>query len=641
MCGIVGEVQRGGGVQAERLERLADLLRHRGPDEAGAFVAADGRWGVAHRRLVILDPEGGRQPFRAPARGLTLVFNGEIYDEERLRRETDWPFRTRSDTEVLLALYAVHGVGFLRHLRGEFAFALVDEPRRKLLLVRDRFGLKPLFYTRVPQGLLFASEMRALLADARVARDPDPDGFAAALLGTEAPGSTPLRGIHQVPPAHYVAVDLDTAETSVHRYWDAWTDRRREVPAAYEDQVRLVREEVDEAIQLRLRADVPVGVFLSGGLDSSLVTARLASHFARVEAFVVALDDLPDHDERPYARALRERYPNVHLHDVRMSNEALLRSLPETVWHLERPFGNLHIAAKLRLARFARRHVGCVLNGDGGDEAFCGYATFLVQNDWERARARGDPRGGVRAFRAKYGRGPHNMHFDGGELDQRRGFDRFDRLFGFRPAEIVLAAHRLLRLRRLLHGPYREARPFEALARVVAPDLPDGDAGEVSKLHYLHLRVFGPGYVATLADRTEYAASLEARPPLFDHRVVALSMGLPVASKLRGDREKAVLSDAYRSILVPSIAQREKQPFLLRPFALSSPVGRELIATYLDRRAVRDAGILSPGRVMALRLGRRLRPRSNFVNRALTTALTIQIWHEQFVRGRGLVPLRA
>ena len=209
MCGFVGEISLAGAVERAALARMARALVHRGPDEEGVHVSADRRWGVAHRRLCILDREGGRQPFAA--QGCSLVYNGEIYDEPRLRGDLEargWRFRTRSDTEVLLALYVVHGRGFLEHLRGEFAFAILDEGRREALLVRDRFGLKPLYWTRVPGALLFASEVKALFQDPRVSREWDPVGLCGAIAVAEAPGRTVFQGVRQLPNAHVMTVAI-------------------------------------------------------------------------------------------------------------------------------------------------------------------------------------------------------------------------------------------------------------------------------------------------------------------------------------------------------------------------------------------------------------------------------------------------
>jgi len=292
MCGFVGEISLSGAVEPGALARMAEALRHRGPDEAGVYVSADRRWGVAHRRLCILDRVDGRQPFAPPGTGCTLVYNGEIYDEPRLRAELaprGWTFRTRSDTEVVLALHAIHGRGFLPHLRGEFAFALFDERRRELLLVRDRFGLKPLFCTRLNASLLFASEIKALFRDPRVSREWDPVGLCGALVVAETPGRTAFRGIRQLPHAHCMTVNLDTLEAREERYWDPYEARRRDVPADFPGQREAVRAAVDEAIDLRLRSDVPVGTYLSGGLDSSIVTARVSQRLGGVDAFAISL----------------------------------------------------------------------------------------------------------------------------------------------------------------------------------------------------------------------------------------------------------------------------------------------------------------------------------------------------------------
>ncbi len=267
MCGYVGEISLNPCIERSRLYRMNNTLIHRGPDDSGIVISADRRWGVAHRRLSVVDLEGGRQPMRDPERGLTLCYNGEIYDHDRLRRSLEregYPFRTTSDTEVLLALYAIYGLDCFRHLRGEFAFVLIDEKKGEVILGRDRMGLKPLFYTRTKDSFFFASEIKALFRSPEVERRIDPTGLTAALAVADLPGHTSFHGIKQVRHAHFIRLDLRTLEMAEHRYWDAYQNRRTDLPSDPRELTRMVYDEIETAIKLRLRADVPVGAYLSG-----------------------------------------------------------------------------------------------------------------------------------------------------------------------------------------------------------------------------------------------------------------------------------------------------------------------------------------------------------------------------------------
>jgi len=641
MCGFVGELSPGGGVDGGRLERMAAALFHRGPDESGVVVAPGGRWGVAHQRLNILDPAGGRQPFADPGRRLTLVYNGEVYGEHALRRDLarwGWEFRSHSDTEVVLALYARHGLDFVRHLRGEFALALLDEAEGRLVLVRDRFGLKPLYYMAGPRRLLFASEVKALFRDERVERAFEPQHLGASMVAVETPGCTPFRGVLQVPNAHLAVVDLDSLAVDVRRYWDAFADRQRDVPAGFADQVAAVRATVDEAIGLRLRADVPVGVTLSGGLDSSVITTRVAAALDRVHAFAISYRSSERHDEFRHAQEACSRLPNVTLHEIPVTPEATLAALPRTVWHMEQPFANLHAVAKLIAARAIRQHVPCVLTGEGGDETFCGYPTFWLQDVYQRAHyRRGAVRRALRERAEEESRVGENRYYFSWGLRVRSGKAKHDveRILGWRPADLVTSCDTYRVVRRLMRpeivAGIRVSPPI-GLAYWLRKRLPPASAHPHAELlQYIHLTAHGPEYIARLSDRTEYAGSVEARHPLFDHRLVELAMGLPLASKLHDGVEKHVFREAYRDLLPPAILARRKQAFLLPPAPFAHAEGQALLERYLSPAAVRDAGIFAPRRVAALLLARRLRPRSPTINLLVTVLVTTHALHRHLI----------
>lgn len=644
MCGFAGQIGSQPEVSRQTLYRMNNALLHRGPDESGLRLDERSRWGVGNRRLCVIDLEGGKQPMVDAARGLTLVYNGEIYDHDRLRAQLSqrgYSFRTQSDTEVLLALYALDGVGCFEQLRGEFAFAIVDERQRVAILGRDRMGLKPLFYTRTADSFYFASEIKALLRVPGVRRELDPTGLTGALAIADTPGNTVFRDIHQVRHAHYLRVNLDTLEASEHCYWDAFAQRRRDVPSTFADQVDWIRQEINQAIQLRLRADVPVGAYLSGGLDSSLVTGVMAQNLEKLDAFGLAFEDSPRHNEFPYAEEVASLYPNVCLHRIPVTYPEMVRRLPETVWHLERPFGNLHSVAKLMAAQYARDHVVCVLTGDGGDEAFCGYSTHWLQNELQQVNySLSAIRGKLAAMKREARAIGGNRYYLAGGLARRIGPETqflADKL-GFRPCDLATAVDAERRVLLLMNPDFRqrmEQSPVERLVDDLAPRMPPPDAmPHAALLQYVQLNTSVPEYIATIADRSEAAGSVEARPPLFDHQVIAAALALPLEAKLRGDREKHILREAFRDSLPQGVIERRKQAFLAPPAPFSSPFGRALLERYLSPRAVREAGIWQPWKISALLAARRIMPRSRLVNLVLTVVLTAQILHDQFILGR-------
>lgn len=640
MCGFVGEINRSTPVDEQVLYRMNNALQHRGPDESGVVLADDRRWALAHRRLNIVDLTAGRQPMSDADRGIHLVFNGEIYDDARLRKQLaadGFSFRGHSDTEVLLYLYAKYGLEMFEHLRGEFAFAIIDTRRREAILARDRMGIKPLFVMAMPGRIVFASEVKAIFQDDRVPRDIDPTGLLGAIAVADIPGRSVFKGVKPVRNASYLKISLDTLRIEEFRYWDALRRRRTDLPTDRREQVQAVREVVDESIKLRLRADVPVGAYLSGGVDSSLVAARMAPHFDRMDAFGLAFEDSPRHNEFAYAQQVAGQHPNIHLHRVPVTHREMVRRLPETVWHLERPFGNLHSVAKLMCAQYARQFVRCVLTGDGGDESFCGYPTHWLQKELEavdyslrRVQSK------LRAMKKEAAKIGGNRYYLAGGLARKIGPETeflVDKL-GFRPCDIATGLSAERAIQHLMAPEFRTTleSPTQSLVSELASQMTcvKGQPHALL-LQYVQLNSSVPEYINTIADRTENAGSIEARMPLFDHKVVECAMGLPTEAKIQGDQEKWILREAYRDALPASVIERRKQAFLAPPAPFSSPEGRMLVETYLSPSAIKETGIWSTSRIAALRAARRLMPRNRFVNLTITIVLTTQILMDRFI----------
>ena len=386
MCGIAGILNRERDKSVERstLVAMAAIQHHRGPDGYGCETA-DGV-GLSHARLSIidLDPARGRQPFVSPDGQLLLSTNGEFYDYQRLRADLTARgarFRTKSDSELVLYLYREYGfMNMLTHLRGEFAFALFDNAEDTLHLVRDRFGIKPLYWTETADSVVFGSELKALFANPDVARRFTSDGVFHQLMQAVVPGSTAFDGIHQVKPGHYLKVQRRNGKLHIeqHGYWDIPFPQAADRPKRFDEQEWIdgVRDHLVDAVSLRLEADVPVGCYLSGGIDScSIMGLAAAARQGPVQAFTIGFDS-EDYDETPIATEMAEAV-GAQQEILRIQSDHLYDFFAETLWHTERTIYNTLAVAKLLMSRRVRAiNYKVVLTGEGSDELFGGYPAF-------------------------------------------------------------------------------------------------------------------------------------------------------------------------------------------------------------------------------------------------------------------------
>src|SRR5215510_3723328 len=383
MCGIAGIVSDAGGSLESRLRPMIDAQTHRGPDAGGVW--SDGRCALGHRRLSIIDlSEAGRQPMSNARGDVQITFNGEIYNFQQLRRELEGlghTFRTRTDTEAIIYAYEQWGAGCLARLRGMFAFGIWDQRRRRLFLARDRVGKKPLFYTQFGDNFLFASELQGLLADKRVPREVDPPAIDAYLSYGYVPAPrAAFKGIYKLPPAHYLTLDLKQTgfEKRIERYWAL--DYEPKLRIDEDEACEVLREKMTEAVRLRMVSDVPLGAFLSGGVDSSVVVGLMAElSGAKVKTFSIGFD------EAAHARRIAERWGTDH-HEFIIEPDAL-SILPKLVRHYGEPYADSSAIPTFYVAQMTRRHVTVALNGDGGDESFAGYERYLANYLAERLRS--------------------------------------------------------------------------------------------------------------------------------------------------------------------------------------------------------------------------------------------------------------
>ncbi len=563
MCGIAGilysDPQRP--CDAERVAAMCDVMSYRGPDDFGIHV--DGPAGLGHRRLSIIDLGGGHQPMCDAQERFWIVYNGEVYNYRELRSELaarGYVFRTRSDTEVILALYAERGEKCVEALNGMFAFAIWDAGRRTLFLARDRMGVKPLYYAETEDSLVFGSEIKSLFASRKIAPRCREEAFSEYLLFRQVTGrDTLFRGVKALPPG--CTMTVADGRSRIARYWSPRPNGHR--PSVRFDEAReTLAALLEDSVRMRLVSDVPVGTFCSGGLDSSLVTALAARLKGEpVNTFSVGFDE-PDFDESRYAQMVSQRYGTVH-HEIRVGNVHYSELLPRMIWHNDEPldFANsVHIFA---LSELARRHVTVVLTGEGSDELFAGYPRYRIP-------------------------------------DLARSYRRVPR-----PVRRALAGwvkdHRLEKLERFASGTPDDALLFNP--SYTRPDLVAEVSPRFASFHSAHrhecLAAGGALGLDSLAraslldqetflvsilhrqDKMSMAASIESRVPFMDYRLVEWANSIPSAFKVRGGSGKALVKAVARPLLPAEIVDRRKSGFgvpLARWFRSSDGLGERIVA---------------------------------------------------------------
>lgn len=562
MCGIAGMIDPTGrcGVDPEVLDRMTDSLAHRGPDDRGTWI--DGPAGLGHRRLSIIDlSAAGHQPLFDETGNVGIVFNGEIYNFRELMddlRNRGYSFRSRSDTEVIVHAWREWGEGCVERLRGMFAFAIWDRSRRTLFLARDRIGIKPLYYGVLPDGrLLFGSELKALTTHPDMPRELRPD----AVEDYFAYGYIPdpkcfFRHAFKVPPGHTLTVQEGSGCVPEPRqYWDLQFDET--LPADMDAMSAALRDELGDAVRSHMVADVPVGAFLSGGVDSSAVVAMMAETATEpVHTTSISFGD-PSFDESSYAASVARRYGTTHhVREVSPDDFGLVQRLGGIY---DEPYADSSALPTYRVCEMAREHTKVVLSGDGGDETFAGYRRYRFHMGEERLR-RLLPLGMRRAVFGTLSRIYPKMDWAPRPLRGKATFEALarDSIEGYFHGISICPARIAERLftdqfRRELGG----YRAIEVLRRHAtnAPDDP------LSKVQYLDFKTYLPGDILTKVDRASMAHSLEVRVPILDHRFLEWAGGLPASLRLQGGQGKAVFKRALEPLLDEQILYRSKMGF--------------------------------------------------------------------------------
>jgi asparagine synthase (glutamine-hydrolysing) len=558
VCGIAGTLRFDGtDADLDVLARMADEMAHRGPDDLGFH--RDGPLGIAFRRLAIVDLVTGHQPLGNEDGDVWAVLNGEIYNHRELRASLTargHTFRTTSDTEVLVHLYEDHGPELVTELAGMFALAVWDARRRRLLLARDRVGIKPLYYATSPEGLVFASEARALLAAEPFARDLDLAAVDRFLAHYYLPGpDTLLRGVRRLPPGTFLVAEGDTVRTS--RYWRAEIGARPR-PVGLDEAVDELDALLDEVVEQHLLSDVPLGFLLSGGLDSSVVLAVAARHLTETpRTFTVGFDAPGVVDERPYARRVAEHFGCEH-HEISVHPDDFWDFLAVYVRHMEDPVCEPPAIALAAVAELARRHVTVVLSGEGGDEAFAGYANYRWELLAERVRRLAGPL--ARTAGPPLGRALERT----GRAATAGWGDRLAMPLGQRYLSRTSSpAHYFARHRAALYGDDLLAASNEASRNAPVSSALAAAAGRdpLSRMLQVDLETWLPDDLLVKADKMTMLHSIELRVPLLDHRVLEWAGRLPTPLKLEGRTTKRVLRELGARILPREVVERPKAGF--------------------------------------------------------------------------------
>ena len=625
MCGIYGVKGRLDDVPFERMDRA---LVHRGPDSGGLHLDRANRVGLGVRRLAIIDLEGGRQPIHNEDQSAWIVLNGAIYNYGELREALEAKghrFYTRSDTETIVHLYEEYGTAGVHLLRGMFGFALWDASRRRLVLARDRLGVKPLYYWQGGGTLVFASEIKAILEHPAVSPTVDREALLAYLALQYVPHpKTMFEGILKLPAGHLLVAD--PGGVWVERYWaPVFADVPRTVPdgVAAAECERLLQE----SVALRLVADVPVGALLSGGVDSGLVVALMAREAGRrVKTFTVGFEESGGYSELTEARRVAQWLGTDH-HEEVLKPIQVADILPRLVWHLDEPVADQAALPTYLICGVAATQVKVVLTGEGGDEIFGGYPRYA----WFRVAAalrRRIPALATLAARATTASPAGSAVRRKGRLLFAEGSD------AARHAEWVgvFTGGELTRIR----GPaLRDGLPEDPAQARIAATLAAAGTDPVHRLMALDLDTWFPDDTLVKLDKMSMAHSLEAREPLLDHRLVEVLSTFPSRLKVRGLRTKLLLNLVARRVLPPSVVHHRKHPFRLPvgPW-LRGPLDglcRELLA---PERLERE-GYFDPAYVRSLRQAH-LEGRRD-AHRQLWALLCFQLWHAIFI-DRSIAP---
>ncbi len=627
MCGIAGiigpDIKADAEAAAGLIARMCGVISHRGPDDEGHYVTDEVAIGM--RRLAIIDVATGRQPISNEDGSVWIVFNGEIYNHHELRRELierGHQFTTRSDTETIVHLYEEEGERCVERLRGMFGLAIWDWRNRSLFLARDRAGKKPVHYALIGDTLVFGSEIKSLLQYSKLTREVNHEALSDYLSFGYIPDPlTAFKGIYKLPPGHTLTFRDRTIRT--RQYWDfnypEVSERNLGSGVTESDYIARLRELLAEAVRIRLESEVPLGAFLSGGIDSSTVVALMAREIGRpVQTFSIGFNE-SSFDELKYARLTAERYRTDH-HEFIVTPE-IARIVEEIVWHHDEPFADVSSIPTYIVSKMAREHVTVVLSGDGGDEVFGGYERYIIEE--QRRRYEHIPGFIRRNLLLNLSRAlPHGAYGKRflGNIALDAGPRYVDNIAYFNEE----AKRNLLspELWRALEG-YSSATAFERL--YAAPS----SGSRVDHLMYLDSKTYLPGDILVKVDRMSMAHSIETRAPLLDHKLIEYAQTIPSSFKLRDLETKYIFKQAVLDLVPPEIIDRPKKGFDVPIRHWFNHELREMLDDILTDSRTRSRGYFNHDAVIRILNDHRRGVRDQA--RHLWGLLILELWHRCFI----------
>jgi len=623
MCGICGVHEREDGreADAEAVRGMLAAIAHRGPDDEGLHV--DGAVGLGARRLSIIDLPGGHQPIANEDGSVVVAYNGEIYNYRDLRERllrAGHRLRSEGDTEVIVHLYEELGDDCVHELNGMFAFALWDGRRQRLLLARDRLGIKPLYYRHRDGRLLFGSEIKAIIRHPGVGAALDHDALAELLLlkYVRAP-RTFFSGIAALPPGHLLISDERGVE--LRRWWDL-SFRPDQPPPSEAEAAERLRALLTEAVRSQLVSDVPFGAFLSGGVDSSTVVALMSRELgSAVRTFAVGFSGAgEDMSELPYARLVAERYETDH-HEIMLRAGDLVELAGKVVWHLDQPIADNACLANYMVAMLASEHVKMVLTGEGGDELFAGYARYAGERlapAFERVPRPLRSLGAALSTRGLIAPRPSIALYALCQPGERRRFASWFQLMTPEArADLVM-------------GELGQAVSRTAPESLFAEALERSDAADpINRMLYVDTKLWLADDLLARGDKMSMAASLEARVPLLDHRLVEFAATLPADLKVRHLARKYLLKQVARGLLPEPVLSRSKKGFPIPMGRWLRGAAREFCRDLLAPETIRRRGLFSPAAIE--RILHEHETGSAQHGAVLWALLSVELWHQAFV----------
>jgi asparagine synthase (glutamine-hydrolysing) len=623
MCGITGvfEYQRRAPVHPDLLQRMTDVIHHRGPDDAGVFFR--GPIALGMRRLSIIDLEGGRQPLSNETGEVTVIFNGEIYNFRSLQDQLakrGHLLQTASDTEVIVHLYEEHGDECVHWLRGMFGFALWDRERERLLLARDRLGIKPLYYADVNGTLVFGSEIKSILQHPAISAQLDSDALNNFLSLKYVPSpQTMFRGIHALPPGFLLTCDRNGI--TLRRYWNlSFSFQTSASEAECAEQLDAL---LRESVLLHMQSDVSFGAFLSGGLDSSTIVALMANDLNQpVNTFSVGFEGQGSEiSEAHYAKLVANHFGTCH-HEVLITAADFLDHAERVIWHLDQPVADLACFANMMLAECASHHVKMVLTGEGGDELFAGYARYVGERFRPLTKLLPPWAGDTLVHASSFLPGLRRPKL---ALNALMESEEPSRLLHWFPLFTTREKTELVS-----RGVARDISLLASAEKVFADSLRGVDSTvPLNRMLYVDTKLWLPDDLLARGDKMSMAASIEARVPLLDHKVVEFAASLPCHLKLRNLTRKYLLKKVAAKILPPAIIHRKKQGFPIPISTWFRGEAKQFMTDLLSRETVKRRGLFDADYVQEI-VQQHLRGTTDR-GAQLWGLVLVELWHRQFL----------